>query len=58
MIIGYIALGEDGRPYRPMLGSGFRARRKPITVYQTKTTAKYFSPIGKAKPVYIEEEDL
>ena len=56
-IIGYTPLGEDGQPYRPTLGRSRRSRRKPVTVYQSKERAASYSPVGKAKAVYIEESE-
>lgn len=50
-VIGYVSLDEKGEPHRPVLGSGWRARRKPITVYQTMANALNFSPVFSAAEV-------
>lgn len=52
-IIGYIAVDEDDLPYQPTLGRGWRARKKPVTVYQHKKYAEQFT--GKAIPVYTKD---
>ena len=50
-IIGWVPLDEDDIPYQPTLGSGWRSRTKPITVYATEARAKTYSPVGKCRQV-------
>lgn len=39
-LIGYTPWDEEtDAPYQPTLGSGWRARKKPITVYKTQKMA-------------------
>lgn len=55
-ILGWVSLGEDGKPHRPVNGTGWRARRKPMTLYPTEKRAEAYSPVGKAKPVFWIED--
>jgi len=52
-IIGYVAVDKDGLPYQPVLGTSWRERKKPITVYQRKSYAEQFT--GIAIPVYAKD---
>ncbi len=54
--IGYVAIGEDGTPYQPTLGTGWQSRKKPTTVYKTLGMARKQSPISKAYKVFMVEE--
>lgn len=54
VMVGWVPLGEDGAPYRPIRGRSYYARRKPVTVYQTEEKAKGYSPIGEARRCYME----
>lgn len=60
MIIGYVPLGSDGQPYRPVKNENHRWRKPvkhPVRVYRTKKRAETYSPVGQAKAVYIEEDN-
>lgn len=50
-IIGYVPLDAEGKPYQPMLGTSWRARKKPVTVYKTLQMALKQSPVGSASEV-------
>jgi hypothetical protein len=50
-IIGYVPLDEDGNPYQPNLGRGWRSRKKPITIYKTMARAVTYSPVSAAAEV-------
>ena len=54
-LIGWVPLNEAGDPNRPDLGRDWRARKKPVTVYQTEVRARTYSPVKKALPVYMGE---
>lgn len=55
VFIGWVPIGDDCEPYRPIKGSGFRARKKPTTLYQSREYAEGVSPVGKAAPCYMGE---
>jgi hypothetical protein len=57
-IIGYVPLDEDGETYRPTLGTGWREKRKPTTVYQTKARAENYSPVKQARQVLMVLDDV
>lgn len=50
-IIGYVPLGEDGLPYQPILGKGWRSKKKPVTVYKDLARAVNYSPVKSAAEV-------
>lgn len=52
--IGFVPMA-DGKPYQPTLGSGWRERKKPITVYKTKGMA--LNQASECAEVFIEVED-
>jgi hypothetical protein len=53
--IGWVVLDGEGDPYRPMLGDSYWARRKPTTVYQTKTIAERYGAV--VSEVFINDSD-
>ena len=56
IFIGYIALDSNNNPHQPILGSGWRLRTKPITVYKTKAMAlKQSGKAAKGKMI-VEDE--
>ncbi len=52
--IGFVPM-VDGKPYQPTIGSGWRARKKPITVYKTKGMA--LNQASDCAEVFIEVKD-
>lgn len=52
--VGWLPLDKDNEPYRPELGRGRHKRTKPVTLYQTESRAKTYSPINKAVEVFYE----
>lgn len=52
--IGFVPL-SDGKPHQPILGSGWQARKKPITVYKTRGMA--LNQASECAEVFIEVED-
>lgn len=52
--IGFVPL-SDGKPYQPILGSGWRAHKKPITVYKTKSMA--LQQASECAEVFMEVDD-
>lgn len=55
--LGWVSLDEEGKPLQPTLGRGWRAKKKPITVYQTKSRAMTYSPVDRAIEVFYEVQD-
>lgn len=57
-VIGYVPLGEDGLPYQPTLGKGWRSKKKPVTVYKSLERAVGYSPTNSAAEVRMFNVEL
>jgi hypothetical protein len=62
-IIGYVPLGEDGKPYQPTVGRSYHSRKKPVTLYKTMDRAVSYSPVQSGaevrmfQPLYARDEN-
>ena len=58
VVLGYVALDENGKPYRPSR-SGYAWQKgltNPPRLYSTENRAKTYSPVGKAAAVVLQTQ--